>query len=79
MQVVLAVDSSGNIEGKPTTIPDGKLDIKVNETCNLPHTGGATTDPEQPETPSDPEGSESNGGVQIPDDELWGGNDFGIQ
>ncbi len=79
MQVVLAVDSSGNIEGKPTTIPDGKLDIKVNETCNLPHTGGATTDPEQPETPSDPEESESNGGVQIPDDELWGGNDFGIQ
>lgn len=79
MQVVLAVDSSGNIEGKPTTIPDGKLDIKVNETCNLPHTGGATTDPEQPETPSDPEGSDSNDGVQIPDDELWGGGDFGIQ
>ena len=79
MQVVLAVDSSGNIKGKPTTIPDGKLDIKVNETCDLSHTGGPATDPEQPATPSDPDGSDSNDGVQIPDDELWGGGDFGIQ
>lgn len=79
MQVVLAVDSSGNIKGKPTTIPDGKLDIKVNEACDLSHTGGPATDPEQPATPSDPDGSDSNDGVQIPDDELWGGGDFGIQ
>lgn len=79
MQVVLAVDSSGNIKGKPTTIPEGKLDIKVNEACDLSHTGGPATDPEQPATPSDPDGSDSNGGVQIPDDELWGGGDFGIQ
>ncbi|MGM9917390.1 PBP1A family penicillin-binding protein [Anaerotignum sp.] len=79
MQVVLAVDSSGNIKGKPTTIPEGKLDIKVNETCDLSHTGGTTTEPEQPAAPSDSDGSDSNGGVQIPDDELWGGGDFGIQ
>ncbi len=79
MQVVLAVDSSGNIKGKPTTIPGGKLDIKVNETCDLSHTGGAATEPEQPVTPSVPDGNDPNGGVQIPDDELWGGNDFGIQ
>lgn len=79
MQVVLAVDSSGNIKGKPTTIPDGKMDIKVNEACDLPHTGGVATEPEQPGTPTDPDGNDPNGGVQIPDDELWGDNDFGIQ
>lgn len=78
MQVVLAVDSSGNIKGKPTTIPEGKLDINVNETCNLSHTGG-TTDPNQPATPADSTTSDPGYSDQIPDDDMWNNNDFGIQ
>lgn len=79
MQVVLAVDSSGNIKGKPTTIPEGKMDIKVNEACDLSHISDAVAEPEQPGTPAEPDGNDSNGDVQIPDDGLWGDNDFGIQ
>lgn len=80
MQVVLAVDSSGNIKGKPTDIPEGKLDINVNAACDLNHAGGGTTtEPEQPTTPTDPGTTPTDPGIQIPDDELWGGGDFGIQ
>ena len=78
MQVVLAVDSSGNIKGKPTTIPEGKLDINVSAACDLSHAGG-TTDPNQTTTPTDPTTSDPNYNDQIPDDDMWGGNDFGIQ
>ncbi|MGN1230811.1 MAG: transglycosylase domain-containing protein, partial [Anaerotignum sp.] len=80
MQVVLAVDSSGNIKGKPTDIPEGKLDINVNAACDLNHAGGGTTtEPEQPTAPTDPDTTPADPGIQIPDDELWGGGDFGIQ
>lgn len=82
MQVVLAVDSSGNIKGKPTDIPEGKLDININAACDVNHVGSdATTEPEQPTAPppTESDNTPADPGVQIPDDELWGGGDFGIQ
>ncbi len=74
INVVLAVDSSGNIKGKPSTTPEGKLDININEACTIDH---AAAEPQEPAVPQDP-------GFVEPDDEddddLWGtGDDFGIQ
>ncbi len=42
MEVVLAVDKNGNILSKPSTIPEGKMDINIHETCDLDHTTDTT-------------------------------------
>jgi penicillin-binding protein 1A len=42
MDVVLAVDENGKILGKPSTIPEGKMDININETCDFDHTPEVT-------------------------------------
>lgn len=72
VQVVLAV-SGDKILSKPSTIPEGKLDISISETCDAQHTGGAATDPFAPTTPDD--GTETI----IPGEEPVGDENFGIQ
>ena len=42
MEVVLAVDEKGNILGKPSTIPSGRMDININETCDYDHSSETT-------------------------------------
>ncbi|MFV0313525.1 MAG: transglycosylase domain-containing protein, partial [Anaerotignum sp.] len=37
VEVVLAVDDDGNIIGKPSTIPSGKMDLDVSKTCTMDH------------------------------------------
>ena len=70
MQVVLAV-SGDKIASKPSTIPEGKMDIVINEACDIQHGQGTATDPNMPVDP----------GVDdmIPSDENWDEEDFGIQ
>lgn len=51
MDVVLAVDEKGNIIGKPSTIPAGKMDININETCDLDHTDEFTFPPYDDDLP----------------------------
>lgn len=72
MNVVLAVNSDGSIKGKPSTVPEGKLDINIGATCDSAHTGSGEDDPGSTD-PGDPD----NG--QNPDDNLWNNEDFGIQ
>lgn len=74
-QVVLAVGSDGTIKGKPSEIPEGKLDINVNEACDFDHAGGGTSDPGT----TDPGTTDPGYSDQIPDDDMWSSNDFGIQ
>ena len=76
-QVVLAVDAGGNIEGKPSEIPEGKLDINVSEVCDAAHTGAAII--LDPSVPTDSGASDPGYSDQIPDDDMWSSNDFGIQ
>lgn len=81
MQVVLAVGSDGEIKGKPSTIPEDKLDIKIGEACDLPHTStipDPIQNPTQPTVPTDPNTTEPAPPDQIPEDDLWGNGDFGI-
>ena len=70
MQVVLAVNGD-KIASKPSTIPEGKMDIVINEACDIQHGQGTVTDPNMPVDP----------GVDdmIPSDENWVEEDFGIQ
>lgn len=71
MQVVLAVNG-GQIISKPATIPEGKLDIIINEVCDAQHTQGAgTVDPNAPVNPGYDD--------MIPADENGDDTDFGIQ
>ena len=72
MNVVLAVNSDGSIKGKPSTVPEGKLDIDIGTTCDSAHAGGGEDDTNSTD-PTDPD----NG--QTPDDNLWNNEDFGIQ
>lgn len=75
MSVVLAV-SGDTIKSKPSTIPEGKLDIIINEACDIQHgqaTPPATTDPSGNSVPGDSSGTEV-----VPDDTVTNGN-FGIQ
>lgn len=91
MDVVLAVGKNGNIIGKPSTIPEGKMDININETCDYDHTTDNTTSPSNNEEvpivggdDSHNNGSGTNppadGGYEdmIPDDEDWHNDNFGI-
>ena len=50
MEVVLAVEGT-KILGKPSTIPEGKMDIDISQECNMDH----AISPETPDTPSDTE------------------------
>ncbi len=50
MEVVLAVEGT-KILGKPSTIPEGKMDIDISQECNMDH----AISPETPDAPSDTE------------------------
>ena len=70
MEVVLAVNGD-KIVSKPSTIPEGKMDINISEACDMQHGQVPVTDPNMPVDP----------GVDdmIPSDENWNEEDFGIQ
>lgn len=92
MEVVLAVDEKGNIIGKPSTIPEGKMDININETCDFDH----APEPIVPSYDDDfPFGNENNNGNNgdnagtdspgndeyndtIPGEDVWQDDNFGI-
>ncbi len=83
MEVVLAV-SGGEILGKPSEISEGKIDININEACDMDHSASSEPIPSEPVTPSIP--SVPNTGDNdneyddlIPEGELWDDNNFGIQ
>ncbi|MBQ9091853.1 MAG: PBP1A family penicillin-binding protein [Anaerotignum sp.] len=69
MQVVLAV-SGDKIVSKPSTIPEGKMDIVINEACDMKHTQVPAVDPNMPVDPGYDD--------MIPTDENWNNEDFGI-
>ncbi|WP_458407264.1 transglycosylase domain-containing protein [Anaerotignum sp.] len=69
MQVVLAV-SGDRIASKPSTIPEGKMDILINEACDMNHS--AATD--SPDGSVNPDYDD-----MIPGDENWDDENFGIQ
>lgn len=73
MNVVLAVNSDGSIKGKPSSVPEGKLDINISATCDSQHTGGEDS------TDNTDNGSTEQGNGQAPDDNLWNNDNFGIQ
>lgn len=87
LEVVLAVDEAGNIIGKPSTIPAGKMDINIKETCKLDHTPSSILPPIDGDDPGN-ENSDGNSETVppedesyddlIPDDELWNDGNFGI-
>ena len=70
MQVVLAV-SGDKIASKPSTIPEGKMDIVINEACDMDHSQTSVVDPNMPIDPGT--------GDMIPGDENWNEENFGIQ
>ncbi len=72
MNVVLAVNSDGSIKGKPSTVPEGKLDIDIGTTCDSAHAGGGDDDTNSTD-PTDPDNGQNS------DDNLWNNEDFGIQ
>lgn len=81
MEVVLAVDN-GRIIGKPSEIGEGRMDINVNEACDMTHTPSVpdtpVVDPNVPTIPTDPN-TNGEDDTMIPDD-TWGTDDtFGIQ
>ncbi|WP_352399078.1 PBP1A family penicillin-binding protein [Anaerotignum sp.] len=90
MDVVLAVDENGNIVGKPSTIPEGRMDINIHETCTMDHTPSSIFPPIDGNFPSggdDNTGGNGSGtnpptdeGIDgwIPDDEIWDDSNFGI-
>ena len=73
MNVVLAVNSDGSIKGKPSSVPEGKLDINISATCDSQHSGGEDS------TDNPDNGSTEQGNGQVPDDNLWNNDNFGIQ
>ncbi len=89
MEVVLAIGEDGNILSKPSTIPDGKMDINIHETCEHDHTLDTPDSGDEPEgnggnngtLPENTNGTEpeDNGGYDdmIPDD-TWDDENFGI-
>ena len=70
MEVVLAVNGD-KIVSKPSTIPEGKMDINISEACDMQHGQVPVTDPNMPVDP----GADD----MIPSDENWNEEDFGIQ
>ncbi|MDD3395235.1 MAG: PBP1A family penicillin-binding protein [Anaerotignum sp.] len=91
MDVVLAVDDNGNIIGKPSSIPAGKMDINIKETCDYDHTADTTTPPSNNEELPIVGDDDSNGNGAgtyppeddeyddfIPDDEGLQDENFGI-
>ena len=75
MEIVLAVEEE-NILSKPKTIPEGKMDVLINEACDMQH--GYVPEVIDPNAPADPD---APGGYDdmIPGEENWGNDDFGIQ
>ena len=51
MQIVLAVNED-KILGKPSEIPEGKMDVLVNEVCDVQHS--AIAEPIDPNMPVEP-------------------------
>ncbi len=93
MDVVLAVDEDGNILGKPSTIPDGKMDINIHETCDYDHTPEVTLPDYEDNLPfgdGDNDNSEDNNMTgndstgnndyddTIPGEDVWQNENFGI-
>ena len=74
MNVVLAVNSDGTIKGKPSKVPEGKLDINISATCDSAHASSGDDD-----TNSTDPGTTDPGNGQSPEDNLWNNEDFGIQ
>ena len=70
MEVVLAVNGD-KIVSKPSTIPEGKMDINISEACDMQHGQVPVTDHNMPVDP----GADD----MIPSDENWNEEDFGIQ
>lgn len=87
MDVVLAVDDAGNIIGKPSSIPPGRMDINIKETCTMDHSAGSLFPPDVdfPFVDGDNEDNDSDSNPSteegyddfIPDQEIWNDN-FGI-
>ncbi|KXL53253.1 penicillin-binding protein 1A/1B [Anaerotignum neopropionicum] len=91
MDVVLAVDDEGNILGKPSTIPDGKMDININETCDYNHSVSPIIPPYDDTFPfgnGNNEGNNNGTGTNspgdtgyndtIPGEDVWQDDNFGI-
>lgn len=74
MNVVLADNSDGTIKGKPSKVPEGKLDINISATCDSAHVSSGDDD-----TNSTDPGTTDPGNGQNPEDNLWNNEDFGIQ
>lgn len=74
MNVVLAVNSDGTIKGKPSKVPEGKLNINISATCDSAHASSSDED-----TNSTDPGTTDPGNGQSPEDNLWNNEDFGIQ
>lgn len=74
MNVVLAVNSDGTIKGKPSKVPEGKLNINISATCDSAHVSSGDED-----TNSTDPGTTDPGNGQSPEDNLWNNEDFGIQ
>ena len=73
MKVVLAVTGDGTIKGKPSAVPEGKLDIDISTTCDSAHTSSDdNTNNTDPGT-TDPDNGQNS------EDNLWNNDDFGIQ
>ncbi|WMI82251.1 transglycosylase domain-containing protein [Anaerotignum sp. MB30-C6] len=87
MDVVLAVGENGNIIGKPSSIPSGRMDIDISKTCTMEHKptsvfppidggfpNGGGNDGDGAETvPSTDDGYDD----AIPSEDIWDDN-FGI-
>ncbi|MDO4531479.1 MAG: PBP1A family penicillin-binding protein, partial [Bacillota bacterium] len=67
MEVVLAVDGD-KILSKPGTIPEGKMDIVINEVCDMVHEQVPVIDPNMPFDPLAPIDPNAPGGVVAPSD-----------
>lgn len=72
MEVVLAVEGD-NIISKPKTIPEGKMEVFINEACDMQH--GYVPEVIDPNMPVETPGYDD----MIPGDENWGDENFGIQ
>lgn len=71
MQVVLAVEGD-KILSKPATIPEGKMEIVINEACDMQH--AVVPDVLNPDLPVDPSNPD-----MIPDGVIPNEEEFGIQ
>ena len=93
MDVVLAVDEDGNILGKPSKIPPGKMDINVKETCTMEHEPTSIFPPLDGDFPfvdNENNGENDEGSLEtdpptdeeyedfIPEEENWDDGNFGI-